>query len=161
MKQIRLLAKGVSLLLVATCLCLTGCNQSVQQDENSNLAIIATPSTSIGYGNWGMAMNDSLTPTDSLPFRRPKGRRPGYSYAAMGGYECPQPVTPPDRLFCGLLRPQALPSAYSLQYWNGEAFVPVEHPEGLDWKVAFQHHHFCPVRYDALRIAVDQLYQWP
>jgi len=159
MKQIRLLAKGVSLLLVATCLCLTGCNQSVQQDENSNLAIIATPSTSIGYGNWGMAMNDSLTPTDSLPFRRPQGRRPGWTATPQWvGYEWPQPVTTNriDLFLWDYYGQLALPSAYSLQYWNGEAFVPVEHPEGLGLESGiFNTTTFDPVETTALRIAVD------
>lgn len=105
-------------------------------DTRPNLAIVATPTVSARFGGSLDGLNDGLTPTPRGNNRggggggnRPQPPRSQYWVQ----YEWAQPVSTKEIAVYwwdanSFLR---LPMAYRLQYWDGNAFVPVKNAAGF------------------------------
>lgn len=136
-----------------------GCRSLQTVTGEHNLARIATPSGSMSFGNWVAAMNDGLTPTDTLPFRPRQGRRPGRpAQAQWVEYEWLQPVKT-DKIDVFLWDYQKgfpLPLNYRVKYWDGNEFKVVDKAAGLGLNNGrFNTTTFDPVITTRLRIEVD------
>lgn len=121
------------LLLASLISIFISCSQENKPLEDQNLANLSTPSGSMNYGPWIAALNDGETPTDSLGWR-PRGNRRQRPLAPQWiQYEWQSPITTREiALFLWNYYEQLpLPTAYHLEYWNGEQFTPVSNPDGL------------------------------
>ncbi|MDF2188126.1 beta-L-arabinofuranosidase domain-containing protein [Paraflavitalea sp. CAU 1676] len=96
-----------------------------------NLAIVATPAASGRFGASLDALNDGLTPTPSGNNRGGGRRFPRSQFWVE--YQWAQPVTTSEIAvywwdYSSNLR---LPEGYRIQYWDGNAYVPVKNASGL------------------------------
>lgn len=130
-----------------------------------NLAHVATPSTSSPYGPVLAIMNDEQMPTDTLPWRPRQGRgRQRQAIAQWVQYEWIQPVgTREISVFLwDYQNAIPLPKAYTIQYWDGAAFVPVKNAKGLGLiNKQFNSTTFDEVQTTRLRIGVDSAIMFP
>ena len=102
-----------------------------QDDQRGNLAVIATPSGPGHYGPSWSVLNDGVTPT---PSGGRGGNRPLPPKVTLWvQYEWKQPIrTAAIALYWwDYNNPRLLPQSYRIQYWDGNHFVPVQHPAGL------------------------------
>lgn len=95
-----------------------------------NLAVVAAPSASFRYGPSLTSLNDGLTPTNQASRGGTLRQQPRSNLWVQ--YEWTQPIRTKEMAvywwnYNGTLR---LPEAYRLLYWNGNDFVPVQHPTG-------------------------------
>ncbi len=124
-----------------------------------NLAKIATSDGSMTFGNWIAAMNDGLTPTDTLPFRPRSGRGPRRpAQAQWVEYTWLQPVKTDkiDVFLWDYKQGFPLPLKYKVQYWDGNAYVPVKNPKGMGLENGkYNTTSFDAVSTTKLRIEVD------
>lgn len=99
---------------------------TAKEGGEKNLSTVATPEGYPGFGPWISAINDGLTPTDSLGWMPRRGRR-HRTMTQWVQLEWTQPVTTGKvKLFLwdyyGAL---PIPDSMKIKYWNGESFVPV------------------------------------
>ncbi len=154
----------------AILLALAGGNDLVAQNNQPdpvkrNLANVATANTSSQYGPAMAIMNDAKTPTDTLPWRpRPNRGRQRPMTAQWVEYEWLHPVgTREIAVFLwDYQNGIPLPKAYKVQYWDGNAFVPVKNVKGLGMvNRQFNVTTFDEVLTTKLRIAVDSALMFP
>jgi DUF1680 family protein len=127
MKVIHVLVVSVIIILV-----MTGCQNSKSPDSDKNLALVASPSGSVPWGPWVAALNDGLTPADSIQWR-PRRRR-GPQPVQWVQYEWIKPITTGKIAvylwdYHGVI---PLPASYHILYWNGTEFVPVKNASGVE-----------------------------
>jgi len=155
MRSIRLFVFSTAVAAIFT---LPQCNTG-PSDAGQNMAIVAvaTFSQADWSGNRAPWLNDGITNTQTGPMRtRPNQPVPLQNLWVQ--YEWSQPVrTNEIEVFWwdweGTL---PLPQAYRITYWNGYEFVPVNHPQGLGFKVAeFNATTFDEVETTMLRLEVD------
>jgi uncharacterized protein len=127
MKIIRVLLISVIIMLA-----MDGCQNTKSTDSPKNLALVATSSGSVPWGPWVEALNDGLTPADSMQWRPRKRRGPQPSQWVQ--YEWTRPITTGKIAvylwdYHGVI---PLPASYRILYWNGTEFVPVENASGVE-----------------------------
>ncbi|MFH0759944.1 MAG: beta-L-arabinofuranosidase domain-containing protein [Bacteroidota bacterium] len=159
MKTNRLFSLAVILLIAASGSVWIGCQSLKSMSGKLNLAVIATPSASIEWGNWAAAMNDGLTPTDTLPWRPRAGRGPRRPpMPQFVQYEWLQPIqtNKVDLFLWDYKNGLELPQAYRISYWDGNEFVPVKRIKGQGLENGrFNTTTFEPVVTTRLRVDVD------
>ncbi len=103
----------------------------------ANLAIVATASTSARGGFGIVALNDGQVPQGNGNFRSGPANRPQPRQNIWVQYEWSQPVSTREMvIYWGDFNKNVrLPEAYTLEYWNGTAFVPAQHINGLGKQV--------------------------
>jgi len=148
---------------VAVLFLVTACQTSPETGTEKNLANIAEPSGSMRYGPWLEALNDGLTPTDSLAWRpRMRGRRGPASQWVE--YTWKQPVMT-DRISVFLWdynQVLPLPDACHIKYWDGNEYVNVSNPTGLGMENGqFNETTFDEVETTVLRLEVDSAVLFP
>jgi uncharacterized protein len=135
----------------------TSCQNSGGEDEQRNLAVIAETSGSTQYGPWLEAMNDGLTPTDSISWR-PRSNRRRDNSAQWVEYRWEQPVkTDKTDIFLwdyhGVI---PLPGSYVVKYLDGDVFREVSNPSGFTLNNgALNTIEFDEIETTALRLEVD------
>ncbi|MBN2698426.1 MAG: glycoside hydrolase family 127 protein [Bacteroidales bacterium] len=141
----------------------TACQGPSGTQEEKNLANIAVPSGSMRYGPWMEALNDGLTPTDSITWRPRSSRRRG-PQTQWVEYRWNQPVlTDRVKLFLwdyhGAI---PLPGVYHIKYWNGNEYVSVSNPSGLGLESGtYNETTFDEVETSRLRLEVDSALIFP
>jgi len=156
---------------------MTACLTSVlaaPSDAKKNVAILATVSSSGGgYGANATTLNDGQTPavvSEQLRLRmgqmtNPSAQQgPGRRMSRLSNqwyqYEWVTPVTVDEiQLFLynydNLVK---LPQAYRISFWNGSAFLPVQHPVGLGLNNnQYNRTSFDAVTTTRLRLEVDSV----
>lgn len=115
----------------------TGCVLAQQPEPlttRPNLAIVATPTNSVRFGQPLTSLNDGIAPTNTGNFRGGGGNRPPQPRTQTWvQYEWKQPVSTGEIAvywwnFNNALR---LPLGYKVTYWDGKEFVPVKNSKGL------------------------------
>jgi len=133
--------------------------------SKKNLAHVATATNSVRFGPSLAIMNDGLTPTDTLPWRpRPNRGRQRPATPQWVEYEWLQPVgTNGISVFLwDYQNGIPLPESYSVQYWDGSAYVPVKNAKGLGLvNKQYNVTTFDEVVTTKLRIAVDSASMFP
>ena len=128
--------------LAVSMLCLAGASAFGQQQQQQaeplttrpNLAIVATPSTSVRFGQPLTSLNDGVAPTNTGNRGGGGGNRPPQPRTQTWvQYEWKQPVSTNEIgvywwNFNNALR---LPEAYKVTYWDGNNYVPVKNTKGL------------------------------
>ena len=153
MNSIHLLLVSLLIMLLA------GCQGVETTDSPKNLSAVAIPSGSYRWGPWIEAMNDGLTPADSLP-RRPRGRR-WRQTPQWVQYEWARPITTGkiSLYFWDYYGVIPLPDSYHILYWDGNEFVPVINASGTTPENnTFNTVTFNEVETSKLRIGVDSAY---
>jgi len=134
-------------------------NPVVQSTSGVNLAVVAQPSTSYISGDTTLtALNDEYDPRSSRD-----GRRGSYGNWPRRGtqwvqYDWSQPISTDkiDVYWWDDNRGVRLPKACRLLYWDGESFVPVSNPSGLEVVGSkYNTTTFGEVRTSKLRLEVD------
>ncbi len=155
----RFITLGVIPLIALSGLVWVGCGTLKPAAGKHNLAVVATPSGSMSWGNWSQAMNDGLTPTDTLPFRPRQGRGPRRPPMPQWvEYEWIQPVKTDqiDLFLWNYKEVFPLPAAYRIQYWDGKDYQPVSNARGLGLENGrFNATTFDAVETTKLRVYVD------
>ena len=155
---------------IALVLAFAGVLNLVAQDvsftrSERNLANVATASNSSRFGPGMAVMNDGKTPADTLPFRpRSNRNRPRPATAQWVQYEWAQPVgTSEISVFLwDYQNGIPLPKAYKVQYWDGNAFVPVKNAKGLGLvNKQFNTTTFDEIQTTRMRIEVDSATMFP
>ncbi len=152
--------KSFAYYLVAMLL-IGACQTSGDADVKKNLAVIAEPAGSFRYGNNAAALNDGLTPTDSITWRPRRDRRRQGSPVQWVEYTWKQPVKTNsiDVFFWDFNEVIPLPESYKIKYWNGNEFVDVENAQGLELKNGeFNKTSFDTVETTILRLEVDSAF---
>lgn len=130
------------------------------QQPEGNLAIVATATGSARPGAVLTALNDGETPMEpGDPRARPLTRQPNQWVQ----YEWKQPVsTHQIALFWwDHTATVKLPGAYHIEYWNGSAFLPVNHASGLGLSAGkFNPTTFDEVTTTRLRVVMDSADRW-
>ena len=139
--------------IVLVAVCSLSVTAFAQSANTANLAVIATPS---GSGGGFARLNDGKTPAnDNASNDR---RQPGPLGLQWVQYEWKQPVAVKEialywHNFNGNTR---LPAAYRLQYWDGNAFIPVKNIKGLGIQNdQFNKSAFDEVHTSRLRLEID------
>ena len=120
-----------------------------------NLAIVATATGSGRNGGTLMTLNDGETPTPKGNARYPRPPRQANQWVQ---YEWSQPVTTREIAvfwwdFSHLAK---LPENYRIEYWDGNAFQPVQHATGLGLEnEKFNSTRFDEVTTTKLRLVMD------
>jgi len=125
MKIVHLIISWIGIIFLAT-----ACSSTLDTNNTKNLAKIADASGSLRWGPWMEALNDGLTPTDSLGFRPRPGR--GNATVQWIEYEWKQSVKTKtiDVFFWDYYTVLPLPESYQVKYWDGEEFIPVSNRVG-------------------------------
>jgi len=112
---------------------LSGCNNQQTSSTEKNLAILSTPSGSMNFGFRVSAINDGLTPTDSIDRRFRGNRRQRPATDQWFQYEWQSPVTTNEiaLFFWDYYGELSLAQSYRIEYWNGSGYVTVQNPVGL------------------------------
>jgi uncharacterized protein len=107
---------------------------ALMQDVTVNLAKVATPSASyVSEDTRVTALNDGFEPVDSSDHDHGSYGNWPRTDAQWVQYDWTRPVTTNriELYFWADGQGVGLPSSYRVSYWNGSAFVPVSHPNGL------------------------------
>jgi DUF1680 family protein len=107
---------------------------ALMQDVTVNLAKVATPSASYVSGDTRVTtLNDGFEPVDSSDHDHGSYGNWPRTDAQWVQYDWTRPVTTNriELYFWADGQGVGLPSSYRVSYWNGSAFVPVSHPNGL------------------------------
>ncbi len=159
MKKIRLIVGGLSAIL-ATFSALPIAAQNTQPlTTRPNLAIVATPVSSM-RGGFGMnALNDGLAPVNA------GGRGGGGNNRQVQPrqniwvqYEWSQPVSTKEiaLFWWDFNKNVRLPEAYRILYWNGNSFVPVQNLNGLGKQTnQLNSNSFDEIKTTKLRLELD------
>jgi uncharacterized protein len=129
----------VRFLVISCVACVGALSASAQQPEplttRPNLAIVATPTTSVRFGQPLTTLNDGVAPVNTGNFRGGGGgnRQPQPRTQTWVQYEWQQPISTSEIAvywwnFNNAIR---LPEAYKITYWDGKEFVPVKNANGL------------------------------
>ena len=135
--------------------------QDAPRDEGSevNLAVVAVASSSYVSGDTSLvALNDGHDPRNSQDNRRGSYGNWNRTGTQWVQYDWSQPISTKsiEVYWWNDRRGVRNPSACRLLYWDGEKFVPVNHPNGLG--VAESQHNlttFDEVRTSRLRLEID------
>lgn len=135
---------------------LSGC----QMSGKKNLAVIATPSASMARGARLAALQDGLTPTDSIRFRQQpnaaRQNRPSAPQYLQYEWQTPVKTDKIDLFLWDYHGVYALPQSYRISFWNGNEFVAVANPKGLGLNNGrFNTTSFDPIETTRLRVEVD------
>ena len=157
MKNIRIL--GIAAVILTFASLLLSCSQEKKSSiKGNNLAKVANASATFDYGPWIEALNDGLTPADSLPFRRRSGGRYRPSMPQWVQYDWVQPISTKEIAvyLWNYYDELPIPTAYRVQYWDGKEFVDVKNATGLGL-VNNQYNitTFDEVKTNKLRLEVD------
>ncbi|RYE22259.1 MAG: hypothetical protein EOP42_24655, partial [Sphingobacteriaceae bacterium] len=139
MKKIKRMAGGLSVILT-TLVALPSQGQTDQLlklNTRPNLAVVATPVSSLRGGFNSTALNDGIAIV--FPPNPRAGGSGGNNRAVPPRqnlwiqYEWAQPVSTKEMAvyWWDYNKNIRLPEAYHIQYWNGTAFVPVANPKGM------------------------------
>ena len=106
------------------------------------------------------ALNDGLTPTDSIRFRPRTGTgqqgRPSAAQFVQYDWDQAVQTNKVDLFLWDYHGVYALPQSYRISYWNGTEFVPVANPKGLGLENGSNNATtFDPVETTKLRVEVD------
>src|SRR5438552_606727 len=100
-----------------------------------NLAVVATPTSSVRFGQPLSALNDGVAPTNTGNFRGGNGgnRQQQPRTNLWLQYEWKQPVGINEMAiyWWNYNNGIRLPEAYRIEYWDGSNFVPVKNVSGL------------------------------
>lgn len=137
----------------------------VKLPEGKNLAIVATPASSLRYGGTLNAMNDQKIPA-SLPGGMSGGgqRAPQIQTNQWIQYEWPQQVTTNEIaiFWWNFNNTVKLPRRLTVQYWDGSSFKPVTNASGSGIvNNQFSSTIFDPVSTTRLRVEVDSAMRFP
>ncbi len=129
--------------------------------RSQNLAVVASPTGIDRYGGDYHELNDEQLPREpGDPAER--GRKPK-RFSTWVQYNWAEPVSTNqiEVYWWDYSGTVPLPSAYRIEYWDGSAFRPVQHANGLGLK----NDHYNPTHFDAvrttrLRLEMDSADRW-
>ncbi len=133
------------------------------QQVGKNLAVVASASSSIRYGGSLMSLNDGLIPKGGA-LRGGGGRSQQRSATQWIQYEWAQPVVTNGIavFWWNYENSLKLPHAYRIKYWDGNDFVPVKNPSGLEFRNdEYNRTGFDDVKTTILRLEADSADRFP
>lgn len=141
-----------------------GQQQNITMPQGKNLAVVATPSTSLRNQSVTVSLNDGLVPNRSGAVRSNQGRPQQNPATQWVQYEWKQPVTTGkvEVFWWNFENSVTLPYSYRLKFWDGNDFVPVKNPKGL----GLLNNQFNTTTFDAvtttkLRLEADSALRFP
>lgn len=138
--------------------------QANAQPSGKNLAIVATPSSSISYNAPVNSLNDGLIPVN-INRQRTGGNRPPQKLTSQWvQYDWIQPISTGEiKVFWwNYENAVRLPKAYRLKYWDGNDFVLVRNVSGLGLEnKQFNLTTFEKVLTTKLRLEIDSVERFP
>ncbi|MCH7556550.1 MAG: glycoside hydrolase family 127 protein [Planctomycetes bacterium] len=145
--------------VVLSCIAFAQQNPVVQFTSGVNLAVVAQPSTSYISGDTTLtALNDEYDPRSSRDRRRGSYGNWPRRGTQWVQYDWSQPISTDkiDVYWWDDNRGVRLPKACRLLYWDGESFVPVSNPSGLEVVGSkYNTTTFGEVRTSKLRLEID------
>ena len=123
-----------------------------------NLAKVATPSASYVSGDTRLtALNDGFDPADSGDQSHNSYGNWPHTDAQWVQYDWTRPIATNrvDLYFWADGQGVALPKSYRVTYWNGNAFVPVPNPKGLEVSLnSFNSTTFDEIKTNKIRVEI-------
>ncbi|GAB3902798.1 glycoside hydrolase family 127 protein [Mucilaginibacter boryungensis] len=118
--------------LICLAIFLSALSQNIFAQQANNQPNLANIATATGQGGGYGRLNDGQMPVNNN--QRPNGRPVKYLDKQWVQYEWQQPIATRQiglywHNFNGSIR---LPKAYRIEYWDGNAFVPVKHLSGAE-----------------------------
>ncbi len=133
------------------------------QQVGKNLSVVASSSTSVRYGVAPASLNDGLIPRGGA-LRGGGGRSQQRSATQWIQYEWVQPVVTNGIavFWWNYENSLKLPHAYRIKYWDGNDFVPVKNPSGLEFRNGeYNRTTFDDIQTTILRLEADSADRFP
>jgi DUF1680 family protein len=156
-------ASGLISLLFLTVISGIPFQKADSQLVGKNLAVVASASTSVRYGVAPASFNDALIPRGGA-LRAGGGRSQQRPATQWIQYEWAQPVVINgiSIFWWNFENSLRFPHAYRIKYWDGNDFLPVKNPSGLEPRNGeYNRTGFDAVRTSILRLEADSADRFP